>query len=170
MRMGSSSARAACAIGAFVLAACSGSESNVGAAPDAAPAVDPPIYADGLSVECDPKAKLTCRGSTPECCAESLVPSTCVARDQCVPGSAFKVECDGPEDCGAGQTCCEGAYKAATTGTTCKKSESCAASIDDYGPSRVCHEDKDCAGTTPHCCFSGLATVLLGTCQPRTCS
>lgn len=99
----------------------------------------PPMTKKERAVQC---GRDVCRG-TEECCASSGEP-LCVAEDTCIrPNSlggiaAYEMHtCDGPEDCGPNQFCCE-FYGARGGGFSCWE-------VGMRCDSVACHGDGDCA-------------------------
>lgn len=153
------------------LVACGSSSSNDGDGQNvhdasAADTAFPTTSTDKAQVKCGRDA--SCEGEDRQCCSETFS-SYCVAPGASC-GRAFRFDCDGPEDCAPGQSCCEGEKGKATTGTTCRPAASCNGGKNFDLPYRVCHVDGDCTGDDrPHCCFSGLNQVLIGTCHQNPC-
>ncbi len=76
------------------------------------------------------------------CCAETVLHHEC-ARVGCLFGWAV-IECDGPEDCAAGRSCCSELTDVrypAICRPECLNNDV-----------HLCHTDDDCPGDSPHCC------------------
>ncbi|HVK89627.1 MAG TPA: hypothetical protein VM513_36140 [Kofleriaceae bacterium] len=70
------------------------------------------------------------------CCASAVAEPTCLPAGQDCSGNA--ATCDGAEDCGIGEQCCDNSEPR----------------CDAAGCSPpVCSSDEDCSGTRPNCCF-----------------
>jgi hypothetical protein len=104
-----------------------------------------------------------------DCCARPVSGSDLV--DVCIPRGGdcdgTRITCDGPEDCDGGQVCCETAGGGGSS-IACTAADACASETG--FADRLCHVDDDCVGAAlPHCCFSSVGGVLIGTCQAPTC-
>jgi len=84
-------------------------------------------------------------GAGDVCCIPGSDPNARSCRSSCPPNNATR-ECDGPEDCAPGGSCCgsDGTRNAycVPQGTSCS-------SLDQY-----CHSASDCPSAEPYCCPS----------------
>lgn len=123
-----------------------------------------------VGVSCGVGLPVLCEAGKELCCVRSLATDTCVAAGGCtcdVQGcDTLEVNCDGPEDCAAGEICCGtlgggggGAYT----------SFACAASCDYMGSQRqACHVGIDeCPGNNV-CANSQLLTNVQVCIDPMT--
>jgi hypothetical protein len=90
---------------------------------------------------------LRCAAGSAACCVRpSPAPETCEPLDGGCPLGAGKFQCDGPEDCAAGQSCCGYSGR---VGSFCGGA-SCFAEV-------LCHTAADCPTSQANCCAAGNA-------------
>lgn len=122
-------------------------------------------------VSCGVGLPVLCELRVERCCIRSLTTDSCIPVDQvcscdgldgCVVATA---DCDGPEDCGAGQQCC-GALSN-VTGTYSRFG--CQTSCDPLRNERVaCHEGQDACPEGTVCANSQLLTNVQVCIDPET--
>lgn len=123
------------------LASCSlipVAEGNTDAGGDAGAGADAGLR----GVKC---AGLRCEAGTPMCCVRPPpAAETCESLDGGCPMSAGNFQCDGPEDCAAGQACCgySGRVGSYCGGTSCFAET-------------LCQTAADCPAGQANCCAAG---------------
>jgi len=107
---------------------------------------------------------MTCNAATEQCClggGPGGGTATCIAIGDTCMGVAS--DCDGPEDCGAGQVCCASRDSSGGFGARC--ADSCGGGGTIGGGFELCHDAMDCSDRADMCCplaFGGISGAYCG--------
>ncbi len=99
----------------------------------------------------------TCDTTMQHCCVSMTTGPQCVPTSRPTDTCGIVFDCDGPEDCAQGQSCC---IQSTDAGPRVSCASSCAQQA-----AELCHRASDCPSERPLCC-KGAAVPFGGLCKP----